>query len=105
TRRSEFVDLMIAESGKPRAFAGVEVDRAIATFTLAAEESTRTGGELLPLDLAPSTEGYTAVVARFPIGVVGAIAPFNFPLNLVAHKLAPAVAVGNTVVLKPPPQA
>src|SRR4029077_20949894 len=104
-RRSQFVDLMIAESGKPRIYAGIEVDRAVSTFTLAAEESTRTGGEVLPLDLAPSTEGYTAIVSRFPIGVIGAIAPFNFPLNLVAHKLAPAIAVGNSVVLKPPPQA
>jgi glyceraldehyde-3-phosphate dehydrogenase (NADP+) len=59
----------------------------------------------VPLDIAPATEGYTAIVERFPIGVIGAIAPFNFPLNLVAHKLAPAIAVGNTVVLKPPPQA
>jgi len=104
-RRAEFVDLMIAESGKPRLFAGIEVDRAVSTFTLAAEESTRFGGDVLPLDLSPATEGYTAIVARFPIGVVGALSPFNFPLNLVAHKLAPAIAVGNTVVLKPPPQA
>jgi glyceraldehyde-3-phosphate dehydrogenase (NADP+) len=104
-RRAEFVDLMIAESGKPRPYAGVEVDRAISTFTLAAEESTRFGGDVVPLDIAPATEGYTAIVERFPIGVIGAIAPFNFPLNLVAHKLAPAIAVGNTVVLKPPPQA
>ncbi len=104
-RRAEFVDLMIAESGKPRPYAGVEVDRAISTFTLAAEESTRFGGDVVPLDIAPATEGYTAIVERFPIGVIGAIAPFKFPLNLVAHKLAPAIAVGNTVVLKPPPQA
>jgi acyl-CoA reductase-like NAD-dependent aldehyde dehydrogenase len=104
-RREEFVDLMIAESGKPRPYAGVEVDRAISTFTLAAEESTRFGGDVVPLDIAPATEDYTAIVERFPIGVIGAIAPFNFPLNLVAHKLAPAIAVGNTVVLKPPPQA
>ncbi|MBV8082795.1 MAG: aldehyde dehydrogenase family protein [Candidatus Eremiobacteraeota bacterium] len=104
-RRDAFVDLMIAESGKPRTYAGIEVDRAMTTFTLAAEESTRTGGEVLPLDLSASTVGYTALVQRFPIGVVAAISPFNFPLNLVAHKLAPAFAVGNTVVLKPPPQA
>jgi acyl-CoA reductase-like NAD-dependent aldehyde dehydrogenase len=104
-RRDAFIDLMIAESGKPRTYSGVEVDRAITTFTLAAEESTRTGGEVLPLDLSAGTVGYTSIVQRFPIGVVAAIAPFNFPLNLVAHKLAPAFAVGNTVVLKPPPQA
>jgi glyceraldehyde-3-phosphate dehydrogenase (NADP+) len=104
-RRGDFVELMIAESGKPRTYAELEVDRAIATFTLGAEEATRTGGEVLPLDLSPATEGYTSIVTRRPIGVVGAIAPFNFPLNLIAHKLAPAFAVGNTVVLKPPPQA
>jgi acyl-CoA reductase-like NAD-dependent aldehyde dehydrogenase len=104
-RRDAFIELMIAESGKPRIYSGIEVDRAISTFTLAAEESTRFGGELLPLDLSAGTVGYTALVQRFPIGVVGAISPFNFPLNLVAHKLAPAIAVGNTVVLKPPPQA
>ncbi len=104
-RRDAFVDLMIAESGKPRTYSGIEVDRAISTFTLAAEESTRFGGEVLPLDLSAATTGYTSIVQRFPIGVIGAIAPFNFPLNLVAHKLAPAFAVGNTVVLKPPPQA
>jgi len=104
-RRDAFIELMIAESGKPRAYSGVEVDRAVTTFTLAAEESTRTGGEVLPLDLSAATVGYTSIVQRFPIGVVAAIAPFNFPLNLVAHKLAPAFAVGNTVVLKPPPQA
>jgi glyceraldehyde-3-phosphate dehydrogenase (NADP+) len=104
-RRDGFIELMIAESGKPRTYSGVEVDRAISTFTLAAEESTRFGGEVLPLDLSAGTVGYTALVQRFPIGVIGAISPFNFPLNLVAHKLAPAIAVGNTVVLKPPPQA
>ncbi|HEV2909058.1 MAG TPA: aldehyde dehydrogenase family protein, partial [Candidatus Eremiobacteraceae bacterium] len=75
-RRDAFIDLMIAESGKPRTYSGVEVDRAISTFTLAAEESTRTGGELLPLDLSAGTVGYTSIVQRFPIGVVAAIAPF-----------------------------
>src|SRR5215469_1264581 len=104
-RRDAFIELMIAESGKPRTYSGIEVDRAVTTFTLAAEESTRTGGEVLPLDLSATTVGYTSIVQRFPIGVIGAISPFNFPLNLVAHKLAPAFAVGNTVVLKPPPQA
>lgn len=104
-RRDALIELMIAESGKPRTYSGIEVDRAITTFTLAAEEATRTGGEVLPLDLSAATVGYTSIVQRFPIGVVAAISPFNFPLNLVAHKLAPAFAVGNTVVLKPPPQA
>jgi len=104
-RRDSFIDRMIAESGKPRTYSGIEVDRAISTFTLAAEEATRFGGEVIPLDLSAATVGYTSIVQRFPIGVVGAISPFNFPLNLVAHKLAPAIAVGNSVVLKPPPQA
>jgi|SRR5579872_376128 len=103
--KDALVDLMIAESGKPRRWSAIEVDRAITTFTLASEEATRTGGELLPLDLGPATEGYTAIVQRFPIGPVAAIAPFNFPLNLVAHKLGPAFAVGCPVVLKPPVQA
>ncbi len=104
-RKAEFVDLMIAESGKPRIYSEAEVDRAAMTFTLAAEELSRRSGEILPLDLSAATVGYTALVKRMPIGVIGAIAPFNFPLNLVAHKLAPALAIGNTVILKPPPQA
>ncbi len=105
TRKEALVELMIAESGKPRRWSAIEVDRAISTFSIAAEEATRTGGEVLPLDLAPATEGYTAIVERFPAGPVAAIAPFNFPLNLVAHKLGPAFAVGCPVVLKPPVQA
>ena len=99
------VETMIAESGKPRRYARIEVERAISTFSIAGDEMTRSGGEVLPLDIVPSGVGYTAIVTRVPVGVVGAIAPFNFPLNLVAHKLAPAIAVGNPVVLKAPPQA
>lgn len=99
------VDTMIAESGKPRRYARIEVERAISTFSIAGDEVTRPSGELLPLDIVPSGVGYTAIATRVPIGVIGAIAPFNFPLNLVAHKLAPAIAVGNPVVLKAPPQA
>lgn len=101
----ELVELMIAESGKPRRYARIEVERAISTFSIAGDEVTRASGELLPLDIVPSGVGYTAIVSRVPIGVIGAISPFNFPLNLVAHKLAPAIAVGNPVVLKAPPQA
>lgn len=104
-RKEPLVELMIAESGKPRRWSTIEVERAISTFSIAAEEATRTGGEVLPLDLGPATEGYTAIVERFPVGPVAAIAPFNFPLNLVAHKLGPAFAVGCPVVLKPPVQA
>ncbi len=104
-RREVLARVMIAESGKPLRFALVEVDRAVSTFSLAADEVTRSVGEVLPLDVTPAGEGYTAIATRTPIGVIGAIAPFNFPLNLVAHKLAPAIAVGNPVVLKAPPQA
>jgi glyceraldehyde-3-phosphate dehydrogenase (NADP+) len=104
-RREALADLMIAESGKPRRFAYAEVDRAISTFSLAGDEVTRSAGEVLPLDVTAAGTGYTALAVRRPIGVIGAIAPFNFPLNLVAHKLAPAIAVGNPVVLKAPPQA
>ncbi len=104
-RVDELGALMVAESGKPQRFARIEVARAVTTFSLAADEMTRSGGEVLPLDLSAATVGYSAISTFRPIGVIGAIAPFNFPLNLVAHKLAPAIAVGNPVVLKAPPQA
>lgn len=103
--REEFATLMAAEAGKPLQYAQGEVDRAVATFTWAAEEAKRIGGETPPLDAAPAGEGYLAVTSRLPVGPVAAISPFNFPLNLVAHKVAPALAVGASVVLKPPPQA
>mgnify|MGYP001232529485 CR=1 FL=1 len=90
------------EAGKPIKDARVEVDRAILTFTLAAEEAKRIHGEVVPLDLLPSGLNKMGIVRRFPIGPVAAISPFNFPLNLAAHKVAPAIAVGNPVVLKPP---
>jgi len=104
-RRETLARLMVEESGKPLRFARNEVDRAVSTFSLAADEVTRSAGEVLPLDVTAAGEGYTAIATRTPIGVIGAIAPFNFPLNLVAHKVAPAIAVGNPVVLKAPPQA
>jgi acyl-CoA reductase-like NAD-dependent aldehyde dehydrogenase len=103
--RERLARLMMEESGKPLRFARIEVDRAVSTFSLAADEVTRPIGELLPLDVTAAGVGYTAISARRAIGLVGAIAPFNFPVNLVAHKLAPAIAVGNTVVLKAPPQS
>jgi acyl-CoA reductase-like NAD-dependent aldehyde dehydrogenase len=77
------------------------VDRAIGTFTFAAEEAKRMHGETVPLDAIPSGEGYFGYYVRRPVGVIVAITPFNFPLNLVAHKVAPALAAGNTLVLKP----
>ncbi len=100
-RRSEFVDTIVAEAGKPIVFAEVEVSRAIMTFTLAAEEARHCHGELLDIDGLPPGEGHMGLARRFPIGVIAAITPFNFPLNLVAHKVAPCIATGNTMVLKP----
>jgi glyceraldehyde-3-phosphate dehydrogenase (NADP+) len=104
-RRGELVERMVAESGKPTRFADAEVTRAISTFTLAAEEAKRFGGEVLPVDIAEVSSGYFALTRRFPRGPVAAISPFNFPLNLIAHKVAPALATGSTVVVKPPMQA
>ena len=103
-RREEFARVLDAEAGKPIKASRVEVERAIFTFQVAAEEATRITGETLPLDLQPSARGRWAILRRFPLGVVSAIIPFNFALNLAAHKLAPAIACGCTVVLKPPPQ-
>ncbi|MDQ7850342.1 MAG: aldehyde dehydrogenase family protein [Armatimonadota bacterium] len=100
-RREEFARTIAAEAGKALKFARVEVDRAITTFTIASEEARRLHGETVPLDAVPAGEGYFGFWVRRPVGVVAAISPFNFPLNLVAHKVAPALAAGNTVVLKP----
>src|SRR5438270_5472205 len=99
-----FARTIAQESGKPIRTARTEVDRAIFTFTLAAEESLRNQDEVLALDGGPGSKGRSGLVRRFPIGPIAAITPFNFPLNLVAHKLAPAIAAGCTVVLKPAPQ-
>lgn len=101
TEREGFAQLICDEAKKPIRDARVEVDRARLTFSLAAEEARRFGGELLPLDLSAAAAGRLGLVRRFPLGPVAAVTPFNFPLNLVAHKLAPAVAVGAPVVLKP----
>ncbi len=104
-RKTELANLMTAESGKPITYSLAELDRAIFTFKYASEEAKRITGETIPLDLAPHSEKRFGVVRRFPIGPVLAITPFNFPLNLVAHKVAPAIAAGNSIVLKPAPQA
>jgi acyl-CoA reductase-like NAD-dependent aldehyde dehydrogenase len=101
-RREELGRLITLEAGKPIRDALVEVDRASLTFRLGAEEAERIGGELIPLDLMPSSRGRTGITRRFPIGPVAGISPFNFPLNLAAHKLAPAIAAGDPIVLKPP---
>jgi len=102
--KDTFARLMTLEAGKPVKAARAEVDRAVLTFTTAAEEAVRIYGEYMPLDFIPATEGRWGIVRRFPIGPIAAITPFNFPLNLVAHKLAPAMAAGCPVVLKPAPQ-
>ncbi|HEY1159669.1 MAG TPA: aldehyde dehydrogenase family protein [Terracidiphilus sp.] len=104
-QKERFAQLIVAEAGKPVRLARSEVDRAVLTFKTAAEEAARLGGESLPLDLTEGNEGRWGLVQRFPIGPVLAITPFNFPLNLVAHKLAPAMAAGCPVILKPAPQA
>jgi acyl-CoA reductase-like NAD-dependent aldehyde dehydrogenase len=100
-RSEDMAKTIAAEAGKALKYARAEADRAIGTFTFAAEEAKRLHGETIPLDAAPSGEGYFGFWTRRPVGVIAAISPFNFPLNLVAHKVAPAIASGNTLVLKP----
>ncbi len=100
-RREEFGRTIMLESGKPIRYALVEVDRSIQTFTVAAEESKRLPGEYLSLDWTSAGEGKEGVVRYFPVGIVAGIAPFNFPLNLAVHKLAPAIAAGCPIILKP----
>src|SRR2546427_9397521 len=103
-RKQEFARTVAQEAGKPIKAARTEVERAIFTFTVAAEESTRIYGEYLPLDWQEFTAGRWGIVRRFPLGPIAGITPFNFPLNLVAHKVAPAIAAGCPMVLKPAPQ-
>ncbi len=101
-RRDEVAALMTAEAGKPINDSGVEVDRGVFTLRVAAEEAQRIHGEQIPLDLMASSAGRFGVTRRVPIGPIAGISPFNFPLNLALHKVAPAIASGNTIVLKPP---
>jgi acyl-CoA reductase-like NAD-dependent aldehyde dehydrogenase len=101
-RREELGRLIALEAGKPIRDALGEVDRAVLTFRLGAEEAARLGGEVIPLDLMASSRGRVGITRRFAAGPVAAISPFNFPLNLAAHKLAPAIAAGCSIVLKPP---
>ncbi len=103
-RKEEFAKTMTLESGKPIQYTRGEVDRAVLTFSYAAGEAKRIPGEVVSLDLAAGSEKRWGVVRRFPIGPVASITPFNFPLNLAAHKIAPAIAAGNTVIHKSPPQ-
>src|ERR1700683_3614360 len=103
-RKEEFSRTISLEAGKPIKSARTEVERAVFTFNVAAEETVRGYGEYLPLDWMQSTAGRWGIVKRFPLGPVAGITPFNFPLNLVAHKVAPAIAAGCSMVLKPAPQ-
>lgn len=103
-RGEEIARLLAAEAGKPVSNARIEVERAIYVFRTGAEEAKRQGGEVLPTDPVPAGEGRIALTRRFPLAPITAITPFNFPVLLAAHKLAPAIACGATMVLKPPPQ-
>ena len=100
----ELAELLTRESGKPIRDARGEVARGSLTFRTAAEEALRINGEWLPLDWTAANRGRSGIVRRYPIGPVAGISPFNFPLNLAAHKVAPAIAAGCSIVLKPPSQ-
>jgi acyl-CoA reductase-like NAD-dependent aldehyde dehydrogenase len=100
-RHDEAARIISSEAGKPMKAARVEAQRAVSTFTFAAVEARKLAGEVVPMDASPAGAGKLAMTLRLPIGIVGAISPFNFPLNLVAHKVAPALAAGCPVVLKP----
>jgi len=101
-RRDEIARMIALEAGKPIRDAEVETDRGVFTIETAAEEAKRIAGEVIPLDLLPSSKGRFGIVRRFPIGPIAGVSPFNFPLNLALHKLAPAMASGNPLILKPP---
>jgi len=100
-KKSEFTELLAQEAGKPHKDAQIEVERAVQTFQFAAEEAKQIHGETVPLDAASGSEERFGFYLRVPVGIIGAITPFNFPLNLVAHKVAPAIAAGCSVILKP----
>ncbi|UCG44465.1 MAG: aldehyde dehydrogenase family protein [candidate division WOR-3 bacterium] len=100
-RAAEFVDTIVAEAGKPRRYAATEVQRAVQTLRFSAEEAKRLHGETVPMDAVQGSENRRGWFIRQPLGVIAAIGPFNFPLNLVCHKVGPALAAGNSVVLKP----
>lgn len=99
--KEEIAKLITEESGKPIKLSRSEVERAATTFQIAGEEAKRIGGEIIPLDITPASENFSGMALDFPLGPVLAISPFNFPLNLVAHKIAPALAAGCSVFLKP----
>ncbi len=103
-RADEAAQTISSEAGKPLKAARVEVSRAVSTYTMAALEARRLAGDVVPMDASPAGQGKFAFTLRQPVGIVAAISPFNFPLNLVAHKIAPALAAGCAVVLKPASQ-
>ena len=103
--RDDFVELLTKEVGKPINESYVELDRSIETLKLAAEEAKRIYGESVPLDAGLNGKGFFAFTQKLPLGVVAAITPFNYPLNLTIHKIAPAIAAKNTVIIKPPTNA
>jgi acyl-CoA reductase-like NAD-dependent aldehyde dehydrogenase len=100
--RDEIAALIAQEAGKPIRDAETETDRGVFTVQMASEEAKRIEGDVVPLDLLPSSKGRFGIVRRFPIGPIAGISPFNYPLNLALHKVAPAIATGNPIVLKPP---
>jgi glyceraldehyde-3-phosphate dehydrogenase (NADP+) len=100
-RSDEFSRIIAQESGKPLTYARVEVARSVSTFEIASQEALRLDGEMLTLDITESAHGKAGLTRRFPIGPIAGISPFNFPLNLVAHKVAPALACGNPIIIKP----
>ena len=103
-RKSDFAKIIVAEAGKPITYAEAEVNRAIMTFTAAAEEARKQHGEVLDMDAFSTGDGHLGIVRRFPIGIIAGITPFNFPLNLAAHKIAPVIASGNCIIVKPAPK-
>jgi len=103
-QQDAWADLIVKEAGKPLGYAKGEIARCLITIRTAAAEAVRFSGEMVPIDFAAG-EGKTAFTKRFPVGIVGCITPFNFPLNLLLHKVAPALATGSSVVIKPAPQS
>lgn len=103
-RSEEFAQVICGEAGKPIRLARAEVERSLHTISWSSEEAKRIGGELIPLDVVPVGKGHTGITSRFPIGPILAITPFNFPLNLVCHKVGPAIACGCSIVLRPASQ-
>jgi glyceraldehyde-3-phosphate dehydrogenase (NADP+) len=101
-RQEELAQTIVAEGGKPVTYARGEMARGVLTLSLAAAEAARVGGEVLPLDLTAASRGRWGITRRFPLGPVLGISPFNFPFNLVAHKVGPALAAGNPIIIKPP---